>query len=1610
MNLGRSLGANSVERLGDGAYGPVLRLRRESEDLVVRFLRDAGAVLSLFRLWSRVRHDVLILPIRVGVAASGRPWIARRFCEGDVLDGSAPSKNDDRWPSLVGQWLDALSALHSAGWVHGDVKPANMLVAAGGARLFDFDLAVELGVGETDGGTRRWLAPELLAGEQADARSDLFSLGASIACALLGDVPADFSARFPDEDFWTASDLDEADLPLFAKELLRSILRRDPASRPSSAQAAAGLLPGIGPMAGALALPPLLGRSEALFDLARKYRRQGKCLVVEADDPRDREDVLLVLSFAAAAEGHSVDLVETALSEKDFLCSGEAGGFAGIVGLDHRGDGAILVEPLMAASRLPAFSLHCVCTLEQGARVRREAARDLDDVVHWHTLDEVSPEALEGYLRSKITLSSGSLVAELAADLHAKTEGRQSALESAVVSAAELGVVRRMADGWALERSRWPAVAETPGKTLPSLSDQARRVLAALSDAPEGMSQAAILRAVGVTVESFRSAAGELERLGLPVLDDRPMLANWRIRGRGFLPPSVRRSVSIQLVEAHRAAGLPTGSRMRVEGLAGGDLKDALEVVERSRLDGRLARARVLIDALRDPDTLLDAVTELRVSLLGAKLDLAQGNYSLAVECLEEVLSTAGPEAESLRSQATVALGDVLQKVGKRAAAAGHYRVVLDRRPDADVALRAEVGVAHLSLLSGQFEDVLQRLDLVALDGASIEAQGSAHNLRGGALLRLNRFSDARGEFDRALALGDASSDCGLRARALLNRGIVERNLGHLSDAADCLKQAAAAVDHSDLFGIRALVAHNLGTLLRDRGELSRARESLARALRLRRRIGDDYGEATTQASLALLALEQGCVGEATKELQAARTRLEEGGHTSEVRLMDQHLRLSLAGLAVGERLVAPDSDAVDTWTASGELPDPDESLLGARAATLEALAAGRPEAANQLMESALQRHRNSTSIAERFRSTALAHSLLAPGAHRGRLSTELLDLARRMGSAREREARFRVECPRTIEDLAGLCEAFKGDGRTDLEWCASVMLVQLAKQVGNSQARRLAAKSVGESEEILTERAEPEKRGAILALMSLLAGPSVHGAQTIAGESATVNSIDEEWYRAITRQLAVSDDLDDLLALVLDRALEGTAGRRGLLLLQTPAGLEAMSCRGLGPGEASDGDLHLSGSVVRSAIESGTPVLTQDIASDPRFSDAASVQSLELRAIICVPVLGPDGPFGALYVDDDRKGALFDRTDLNLLATLADQAGAVARQIMARNEIARLNTVLEARVENQQKELVAVRTQLRVTGHSPAIAGMVGDSPAMRSLRDQIRRLANTELAVLITGPSGAGKELVARAIHTLGKRDRGPFVVENMAALSGSLMESEFFGHSRGAFTGASSARVGLFEEADGGTLFLDELGDLDLTLQAKLLRVLESGEFRRVGESAPRRADVRLVAATNADMEARVAGGQFRSDLYYRLNAAEITVPSLSERQEDIPLLIEHFLELLSKRHDEHKEVDREILAALVSRPWPGEVRELRNEVQRLFLLSGTRIEDRGLLSVVPATVPSISSAIEGPYTLLEAESRAIQRAISAADGNRAEAARLLGISRAGFYNKLKRLGLG
>jgi transcriptional regulator with GAF, ATPase, and Fis domain len=463
-----------------------------------------------------------------------------------------------------------------------------------------------------------------------------------------------------------------------------------------------------------------------------------------------------------------------------------------------------------------------------------------------------------------------------------------------------------------------------------------------------------------------------------------------------------------------------------------------------------------------------------------------------------------------------------------------------------------------------------------------------------------------------------------------------------------------------------------------------------------------------------------------------------------------------------------------------------------------------------------------------------------------------------------------------------------------------------------------------------------------------------------------------------ISRVVHSIQDLDKLQDSILSLIFEVAPAERGAILLDgsTPGSFSSVYARHRDA--RIEKPVRVSRTVARQVTEQGLAILGSDVLGNTGLGHVESLVASQVRSLLCVPLTVLQRTIGCLYLDTLSLARRFDKEDLELVTAVAG--------------------VCSFALENARRVQWLEQENLRLTNEIGMERNLVGDSKKMKEVFQFLGRVAPSEATVLINGESGTGKELAARAIHRRSPRANKTFMAINCAAIPETLLESELFGHEKGAFTGAAAQRKGRLETADGGVVFLDEIGELAPALQVKLLRVLQEREFERLGGTRPIKVDIRLIAATNRNLEESVKNGSFRQDLYFRLNVVNLTMPALRDRKEDIPLLASFFVHKQSKKSAATpKQISREAQAVLSNYDWPGNVRELENVIERALVLgtSDTILPEdlpEQLLEREPA--PGMDEA-RYHAAVKDLKKRLIRNAIAEAHGNFTEAARALGV---------------
>ena len=1055
-----------------------------------------------------------------------------------------------------------------------------------------------------------------------------------------------------------------------------------------------------------------------------------------------------------------------------------------------------------------------------------------------------------------------------------------------------------------------------------------------------------------------------------------------------------------------------------------------------ARLGGDWARG-VHRRALRLLDEVAPADLSARARhALAAELDEAG---SLCLAAGRELLAAGDPTGAADHLEGALARGDEAtaaaaeQALRRALSAAGRYEEAIDRwRIAAEQGeAGASIELARLFRLTGHVDVARQWAEAALGGGEPVEAR---------ALLA--RLALDRGDAHQALEVIGGASEVGadLPGVAALEEvaGLARLALGELDAARDhfhaCLTLARSGAAGTSL----ARASNLLGMVAHQREQWAEAADHYGEAEALAREAGHVHAAATYGVNLATARLETGELDTALTALRRSVTTLAGLGRPGELAgalynyasLLEAlgdvegglrvHARALAAAREADARQVIAYCDLLEADLARrrprgrADLEVALEAAARASAA-FAALGARREQCLAELAsaEVELEMGRAAAASEALARAEALVVDAGEPLEMRVRAALTAGRLAL-LGEAPIAESSAR------IEHLAG--EIGDGEPREVL-WRLEVVGARLCERRGELESARAAA---GRAAVIIERRRQhvPEAhrsrweddhdRRELAALRQRL----------VAEPAAPAPAVDQSaaWRRLldINKRLNSELRLGRLLDEIIDTIVSLTDAERGFLLLRGRDGtLRARSARNVDRRSLDSDDLRVSRSIAEQVVATGAPVLTVDAQSDERFDTAASVHALRLRSILAVPLRVKGEAVGAVYVDDQLRPGAFGEGALEMALAVADQAAIAIEntRLLSENKrrqrkIERLNRQLRRELDSQRGELDQLRRE--VDGQRRELAtkysydAIIARSAAMAKVFSILDRVTDSDVPVVIQGESGTGKELVARAIHFNGPRKERAFVTENCGAIPETLLESVLFGHVKGAFTGADRERKGLFEVASGGTLLLDEISEMSPAMQAKLLRVLQEGELRPVGGNATVAVDVRVITSSNRDLAELVRGGEFREDLFYRLNVITVRLPPLRERAEDVPLLVEHFVE----KHGGGRVsgVDRAALRRLVAHRWPGNVRQLENEVMRAVVLTDDLIGEEHLS---PEIVEG--AAVDRPDDLdLKAQVEALERellgrALERFDFNQTKAAAALGLSRYGLQKKLTRYAM-
>jgi transcriptional regulator with GAF, ATPase, and Fis domain/tetratricopeptide (TPR) repeat protein len=1486
---------------------------------------------------------------------------------------AVPDEERTTWVLGVGIAIGrALAAIHRVGLVHGDIKPDNVVVGDDPleAIVVDLGLARPPGSGSTAAGTPAFLAPEAWQGQRSRA-VDLYALGATLHHLLGGKSPLTDTRSASVAELWaraTASPRGASSLPTTVPaslgRLIDSLLSLEPTERPESARDVVSRLSSIRSESGGEALS-----KDALAELAASATEVERAMAITALPLAGRREELATLEKALASAG----VVTVA---------GPSG--AGRTRLVHEAVRKLQRARAEAWAKVPTFTSTVGALGEAPSHDAVLLVEDADAVSDDDARALVSAAELDGVSLSVV-------------------------LERAERPEGATGITLGVADPSSMAALLRSALGKKPSNAL---SDAALEASGGLPGRLCRLLSATLLDGNDPTrPETLRASSTHAGPAVLPARG-RTVAEHLAVAG-GSLPPEVLTS----LLGIDAAAGL---SALAAEGAVsfGGAgvprLRRDLVVAFHKALEGDAKRS--LADALSP----FPIPNEARAFVQGARSerDAANESLSLALSARRERGDAEGAIALARLSEAV--FGDMSRPVGRALAdalrARGRYAEALevldgDDEPAA-VALRAEL--LRLSGRRDEATDAVERVASNADPSVRFAARATAARLtldRGEPRAALSKATSAAAE---ATSKSDAVGEARLSEVAALSALYV----GDATEAGELAERAIAAARRGRAPEIEARAHAVAATIALSRGEIRRAAERYGRAFELAEAAGELHGAAAYLLNLGVTRLDAGDLGQAQGALREGARRLARLGRDQD--LSRALYNLGLAGVLAGD----DDLAGVAVKAARGAAARAGDRSAAAFAAILEAELALRGgqltkarDAAGAAAEGAERASARDRAVVFSRRAQILAAlgdmDDAAASLERARVAADGddTDLSRSeyaVAAARVALAASDAEAAvAAATDARGSAERF---GSYEARLRASLSSADAADAAGDHEGARRHLSSARALLDAAANTLPPAAR----ARMRAVAAYQRAFAAVPRGDGG--HAADDRFRRLVfyARRLTAERRVSRLYEEILDAAIDLSGAERGFVVIREEDGtLRVRVARGLDRKTIAEDARLFSRSLAARAIDTGAPISTVDALHDERLDSAASVHALALRSVVAVPFKREGEVRGAIYLDDRLRPGAFGPNDIALLSDLADLssialdgAERLRRERRSRRRLEVRGRRLEHQVETQARQIESLR---RSAGGSAAEdLGIIGRADSMKKVMSLVERVAPSSVPVLVTGESGTGKELVARAIHRLSERADGPFVIENVSAIPETLLESELFGHVRGAFTGADRARVGLFEAASGGTLFLDEIGEMSAAMQAKLLRAVQEGEVRPVGSSEPRKIDVRLIAATHRDLPALISRGDFREDLFYRLAVVTVELPPLRERRQDVPALVAHFITRHAQGRD--VEIDDRTLACLSAFSWPGNVRQLENEVQRALVLSPDRIRPEHLSEAVrgDAADEAVDELdLKGQVRVLE--KRLIGDALSRCGGNQTKAAKLLGVSRYGLQKMLKRLDI-
>lgn len=1667
---------------GEGGNGTVYRATRDADkrDTAVKVLRERAAsttehLQSEFRLLSRIEHPRLVAVHDFGYTDDRRPYFTMDWIDGTPLAGALlhsdeGTLDETKVLELIYHLSAALEFVHGRHLAHGDLKPGNIMLPADGdasaLTLMDFGLSM-LAAGDGISGTIDYMAPEVIRGEGPSPAADLYALGCILHELLAGAPPFNGDGAMDVLRAHLRSDVptlpDEAQGPWTA--WISTLLQKEPQMRYRSAfqlhtLAAAALgretaLVSMGetPVLRLLDIPrdqesararelystsrvascvlsveggTGIGKTRFIRDLLSDIQFEGgsAARIEVREGMASFEPVLRMLSTRCAdVDPANAQLQVLAAEFPEYFPCVEAGNIEELAAdrrryrLYHAAAAlctdllqldVLVVDDLDRADEFTRdFVSYLLASLRANAHAGLLVAVGQDagagtmlkpgEVERWHviSLPSLGKEELAENLRALLGAVSPSFIDVIAR----QSKGMPGRVEDLLNFCVGEGILEATEHGWLVHEqdnlgALFPdSLAQVYVRAAARMSDDARAVLRIVSASTHPLPAAVIAELSSLDDATTHTAlASLLQAELLEASPDGYLPAHAAVREAADDADTALHDGFYALFSAHPPA-FDAAALLAHHALQSSAPAQALpHLLEAARVDEGRFDMHGADRRLREALTLIGEDDQ-RFTVLAAlsRINNVLGRRSDEEEFLEEMLLLAAQSnssawlAEVYRSQTEYYLSTGEFDRARRSVekALGHFSDIEDRAGQAWC--HQKIGFTEYRTTPG--ESILthyQRAqELYSSEKADLD-EGNILIDIGLVYYSILKDPDKALEFyeQARVKFEEAGSARGL-TRAYGNMGAQLYALGRYEEALAYHTRAnELAAESAD----RMLLATSNGAM--GQCELALCRYSpallhLREELRIALEINDRYLQEMCRENMGELYMVLGVFDEAMEMYAEAQALAEASGSTAGIAA--DHI--DIAGCLIETR----DFDGAEKrlTLAAALLEQAEdvniEAMYHYRRGYLHVQRAGEDDLAQALQDfnrlGDLSDRHGFDSFSILARSYAGACQM-----HLGR-SGVALELSREALQLLEEKGPLYGGSHDILYNHALILRAAGEQSEAaDCIERAYAALMSSAESIADTTLYRSYLESVRVNAEIVRDYSVAHRTESPQALTAV----REQNLRTLYTVARKINSV---------------LDLNQLLDNIMDSALEAMNGERGLIFLIENDQLALKVSRNVEKETIKDAT-EISLSILKDVLHAGKPIIVSDTSANEAFKQRESVVNFNIHSLICVPMKSKEQIIGTVYVDsrsDAVQAMSFSEIDAEFLEAFANLATIAIENARLHQSLKQENLYLRKEVEQRF-----------------GFENIIGSSKPMEKLFSETQAAIGSEGSVLIYGESGTGKELVAKAIHYNGARGAHRFVAVDCGALPDTLLESELFGYKRGAFTGAVADKPGLFEEAHQGTLFLDEISNTSLAFQAKLLRVLQEGEFRRVGETKTRQVNVRIICATNKDLQAEIEADRFRQDLFYRLNVIPLTVPPLRQRMGDLAELVQHFITKYSERHPSPVTgASGELIDALKQLPWNGNVRELENLINRMIAqASGDMLTTQMLPSDYAGNVGSADTAgdlelsLKAPRrlnTLKEVEKEHIAYVLSHTDGNKTEAAKVLGLKRTTLVEKMKKLGM-